>query len=82
MCSNNFFRFVNIGFFLTFIFCVCTSGEDCFYYCSERSNVVDLFGTLKMQSFILTEVSDCSLLFVVTSSTFLKRRDMLKERSS
>jgi len=37
-----------------------------------------LFGTLKVQSFILTEVSDCGLLIVVTSSTFLKRNDMSK----
>ena len=56
--------------------------EDCFYYCSERNNVVVLFGTLKVQSFVLTEVSDCGLLIVVTSSTFLKRKDMLKEKSS
>ena len=56
--------------------------EDCFYYCSERNNVVVLLGTLKVQSFILTEVSDCGLLIVVTSSTFLKRKDMLKEKSS
>jgi len=55
--------------------------EDCFYYCSERNNVVVLFGTLKVQSFILTEVSDCGLLIVVTSSTFLKREDMFKEKS-
>jgi len=55
--------------------------EDCFYYCSERNNVVVLFGTLKVQSFILTEVSDCGLLIVVTSSTFLKRKDMLKEKA-
>ena len=34
-----------------------------------------------LQSFILTEVSDCGLLIVVTSSTFLKRKDMLKEKS-
>ena len=55
-----------------------------FYYYSERNNVVVLFGTLKVtvQSFILTEVSDCGLLIVVTSSTFLKRKDMLKEKSS
>ena len=56
--------------------------EDCFDYCSERNNVVVLFGTLKVQSFILTEVSDCGLLIVVTSCTFLKRKDMLKEKSS
>jgi len=29
-----------------------------------------LFGTLKVQSLILTEVSDCDLLIVVTSSFF------------
>jgi len=34
---------------------------------------------LKVQSFILTEVSDCGLVIVVTSSTFLKRKDMFKE---
>ena len=56
--------------------------EDCFYYFSERNNVVVLFGTLEVQSFILTEVSDCGLLFVVTFSTFLKRKNMLKEKSS
>jgi len=39
---------------------------------SERNIVVVLFGTLKVQSFILAEVSDCGLLIVVTSSTFLK----------
>jgi len=56
--------------------------EDCFYYDLKRNNVVFLFGTLKVQSFILTEVSDCGLPIVVTSSTFLKRKDMLKEKSS
>jgi len=35
-----------------------------------------------MQSVILTEVSDCGLLIVVTSSTFLERKDILKEKSS
>ena len=54
--------------------------QDCFYYCFQRNNVVVLFGTLKVQSFILTEVSDCGLLIVVTSSTFLKRKDMSKEK--
>jgi len=34
-----------------------------------------------VQSSILTEVRDCDLLNVVTSSTFLKRKDMLKEKS-
>jgi len=55
--------------------------EDCFYYCSERNNVVVLFETLKVQCFILTEVSDCGLLIIVTSSTFLNRKDMLKEKT-
>jgi len=32
----------------------------------SRNNVVVLFRTLKVQSFILTEVSDCGLLIVVT----------------
>ena len=40
-----------------------------------------LFGTLKVQSFMLTEVRDCDLLIVITSSTFLKRKDMLKEHT-
>jgi len=43
----------------------------------KRNNVVLSFGTLKVQSFMLTEVRDCDLLIVVTSSTFLK---MLKEK--
>ena len=34
-----------------------------------------------LKSFMLTEVRDCDLLIVVTSSTFLKRKDMLKEKS-
>ena len=42
--------------------------------------MVGLFGTLKVQTFILTEVSDCGLLIVVTSSTLLKRKDVLKEK--
>ena len=44
----------------------------------KRNNAVVLFGTLKVQSFMLTEVGDCDLLNVVTSSTFLKRKDMFK----
>ena len=48
----------------------------------KRNNVVVLFGTLKVQSFISTEVSDCGLLIVVTSSTFLKRKDMIKVKRS
>jgi len=42
----------------------------------------DLFGTLKVQSFILTEVKNCDLLIVVTSSAFVKRKDMLRGKSS
>ena len=53
-----------------------------FIIAHTRNNVVVLFGTLKVQSFMLTEVTDCDLLIVVTSSTFLKRKDMLKETST
>jgi len=53
-----------------------------FIIAHTRNNLVVLFGTLKGQSFIVTEVRDCDLLIVVTSSTFLKRKDMLKEKSS
>jgi len=35
-----------------------------------------------VQSLMLTEVRDYDLLIVVTSSTFLKTKDMLKEKSS
>ena len=53
-----------------------------FIIAHKKNNVVVLFGTLKVQSFMLTEVRDCDLLIVVTSSTFLKRNDMLKDKSS
>jgi len=43
-----------------------------------RNNVVVSFGTLKVQSFMLTEVRERGLLIVATSSTFLKRKDTLK----
>ena len=46
----------------------------------KRNNVVVLFGTLKVQSFMLTEVRDCDLLIVVTSYTFHKRKDILEEK--
>ena len=39
----------------------------------KRNNIVVSFGTLKVKSFMLTEVRDCDLLFVVTSSTFRKK---------
>jgi len=46
----------------------------------KRNNVVVSFGTFKVQSFMLTEVRDCDLLILVTSTTFLKRKDILKEK--
>jgi len=49
---------------------------------ARKEIIVVLFGTLKVQSFMLTEVRDCDLPIVVTSSTFLKRKDMLKDKSS
>jgi len=49
-----------------------------FIIAHKRNNVVVFFGTLKVQSFIVTEVSDCGLLIVIKSPTFLKRKDMLK----
>jgi len=53
-----------------------------FVFAHTKNTVVVLFGTLKAQSFMLTEVRDCDLLIVVTSSTFFKRKDMLKEKNS
>jgi len=53
-----------------------------FIIAHTKNNVVVLFGTLKVQSIMLTEVRDCDLLIVVTSSTFLQRKEMLKEKSS
>jgi len=53
-----------------------------FIIAHKRNNVVVLFGTLKVQSFMLIEVRDCDLLIFVTSSTFLKRKDMLIEKNS
>jgi len=44
----------------------------------KRNNVVVSFGTLKVQSFMLTEVRDCGLLIVVTSSTFLTHLGIVK----
>jgi len=46
----------------------------------KRNNAVVSFGTLKVKCFMLTEVRDCDLLLVVTSSTFLKTKDILKEK--
>jgi len=53
-----------------------------FIIAHTNNNVVVLFGTLKVQSIMLTEVRDCDLLILVTSSTFLQRKEMLKEKSS
>ena len=53
-----------------------------FIIAHTRNNVVVLFGTLKVQSFTLTEVRDCDLLIVVTSSTLLKIKDMLQEKKA
>ena len=47
-----------------------------FIIAHTRNIAVVLFGTLKVQSFMLTEVRDCDLLIVVTSFTFLKRKNM------
>jgi len=51
-----------------------------FMIAHTRNIVVVSFGTLKVQSFMLTKVRDCDWLIVVTSSTFLKRKDILKEK--
>jgi len=56
--------------------------EIVFIIAHREHNVVVSFETLKVQAFILTEVSGCGLLIVVTSYTFLKRKDMFKEKSS
>ena len=37
----------------------------------KRNNVVVSFGTLKVQSFMLTKVRDCDLLIVVASSIYI-----------
>ena len=60
----------------------CSGVKIAFIIARKSNNVVVSFGTLKVQSFMLTEVRDCDLLIVLTSSTFLKRKDMLKEKSS
>ena len=64
---------------------VCMIGEAAniaFIIPHTRNNVVVVFGTLKVQSLILTKVRDCDLWIVVTSSTFVKRKDILKEKSN
>jgi len=45
-----------------------------------RNNVVVLFGTLKVQYFMLTEVRDCDLLIVVTSSMFSQKKRHVKRK--
>ena len=41
-----------------------------FIIARKRNNVEVSFGTLKVQSFMFTEVRDCDLLIVVTSLLF------------
>jgi len=53
-----------------------------FIIARKRNIVVVSFETLKVQSFMLTEVRDCDLLIVATSSTFLKRKTYQKEKDS
>jgi len=48
----------------------------------KRNNVVVSFGTLKVQSFMLTEVRERDLLIVITSFTFLKRKDIKRKKGS
>jgi len=55
--------------------------EIAFIIAHTRNNVVVLFGTLKVQDCMLTEVRDCDLLIVITTSIFLKRKDMLKKKA-
>ena len=68
-------------FLETLLVATACSVKIAFIFAHTRNNVVVLFGPLKVQSFMLTEVRDCDLLIVVTSSTFLKRKDMLKQKS-
>ena len=49
ICTNKYLYVVKIGFIIA----------------HTRNNVVVLFGTLKGQFFMLTEVRDCDLLIVV-----------------
>jgi len=45
-------------------------------------NVVVLFGTLKVQSFILADVSDCGWLIITTFVTSLNKKDTLEEKQT
>ena len=55
--------------------------EDCFYYCSERNNVVVLFGTLKVQSSHRSEwlwFADCRHIFYFSQKKrHVKRKKQL-----
>ena len=51
-----------------------------FIIAHKRNNVVVLFGTLEVQSFMLTEVRDCDLLIVVTSSMFSQKKRHVKRK--
>jgi len=53
--------------------------EDCFYYSSQKNNVIVLCGSLKVRSIILTEMRDRTLLIVVACSTFLEKKSHVKK---
>jgi len=53
---------------------VCSEVKIAFIIAHTRNNVVVLFGTLKAQSFMLTEVRDCDLLIVVHLLIFSKEK--------
>jgi len=76
LCSSDPISIQVLGLTMTSLALPFLKKKHGFYYCSKRNKVVVLFGTLKVQPFVLTELSDCGLLIVVTSSTFLKRTDM------
>jgi len=47
----------------------------------KRNDVVVVFGTFKVQSFILTKVSDCGLLIVSHLQLFSKEKTWQKKHS-
>ena len=51
-----------------------------FIIAHSRNNVGVLFGTLKVQSFVLTEVRDCDLLIVVNFFYFSKKKRHVKRK--
>jgi len=61
--------------------CVCAFvNEDCFRYFLYRNILGVLFRTLKVRSFIFTEVSDNGLLILIKSSAFLNGKDKFKQK--